>query len=344
MRIGAIGTGILAVLALGAFLLWNATFIVTVTQQALVLRFGQIVQTALDPGLYFKVPFVDNVVMLEKRILEITVPRQGQVLEVITVSEQVEDLPSPVGPPAPDAGAAADPAAPAPAAPANTETNRLAVDAFARYRIDNPLLFFQSLGSQFAAESQLNTIINSAVRRVLSGARLSEIVATRRAQLMQEITRQVDTEARRLGIRVVDVRLSRADLPQAISSSVFERMRARFIEQATRIRSEGRQQAQQIRAAAERDAQIIQARGQQRADELRGEGEARRSAIFAEQFSRDPEFFEFYRRLQAIENGLIGGQTRLVISPDSDFFRTLNDPSTAARRNAAPPATGTAQP
>ncbi len=322
MRSGIFGTAFLVIVAVVAFTLWNAAFIVTWTQQALVLRFGQVVRQATDPGLYFKVPFIDNLVVLEKRILEVTVPRGGSTagassLEVITADQQT-------GTSATGEAIAAE------------QTKRLAVDAFARYRITNPLLFYQTLQTEAAAQGQLNTIINGSVRRVLGGARFSEIVRDKRSALMAEITKQVDTETKRYGIQMVDVRLSRADLPSALSNSVFESMKTFFKQQATQTRSIGAQRAQEIRADAERQATIIEAEAQQKADQTRGQGEAERAAIFAQAFSKDPSFYEFYRRMQAIEAGLGGNQTRLVISPNSDFFRTLNSPKTTTTGQGAP--------
>jgi modulator of FtsH protease HflC len=322
MRSGIFGTAFLVVVAIVGFILWNAAFVVSVTQQALVLRFGQVVRQATDPGLYFKVPIIDNVVVMEKRILEVTVPRGGATggpaaLEVITADRQTGT--SSTG-----------------EAIAAEQTKRLAVDAFARYRITDPLLFYQTLQSVQAAEGQLNTIINGSVRRVLGGARFSEIVRDRRSALMADITKQVDTETRRYGITMVDVRLSRADLPSALSESVFASMRTFFEQQATETRSLGKLRAQEIRANAERQATIIEAEAQQKADQTRGQGEAERAGIFAAAFGKDPKFYEFYRRMQAIERGLGGNQTRLVISPNSDFFRTLNDPTTKTPGPGAP--------
>jgi modulator of FtsH protease HflC len=325
MRSGIFGTALLVILAIVAFITWNAAFIVEQTQQALVLRFGQVVRQATMPGLYFKLPIIDNVVLMEKRILEVTVPRSvggtAGALEVITADQQAIEAQGANG-----------------AAVAAEQTKRLAVDAFARYRILDPLLFYQSLGTVQSAESQLNTIINGAVRRVLGGARFSEVVRERRSQLMAEITKQVDTEVKRYGIQMVDVRLSRADLPSALSESVFASMRTFFTQQATQTRSLGEQRAAEIRANAERQATIIRAEAQQTADKTRGQGEAERAAIFADAFGKDPEFYAFYRRMQAIETGLGGNQTRLVISPNSDFFRTLNDPAAPSPPGAGAPA------
>jgi modulator of FtsH protease HflC len=330
MRSGIFGTAFLIILAVVAFIGWNASFVVPQTQQVLVVRFGQVVREITSPGLYLKLPIVDSAVYIEKRILEVTVPSGGaggqgaSALEVITADQQVDPN-------------AAPPAADAPIV-APEQTKRLAVDAFARYRIEKPLLFYQTLQTEAAARGQLNTIINGSVRRVLGGARFSEIVRDRRSALMAEITRQVDAETERYGIQMVDVRLSRADLPSALSESVFASMQTFFTQQATQTRSLGEQRAAEIRANAERQATVIRAEAQQKADETRGRGEAKRAAVFAEAVGRDPEFYEFYRRMQAIERGLGGAQTRLVISPNSDFFRTLNDPASQPLPGTGAPA------
>ena len=313
MRSGIFGTGLLVVLGIAAFVAWNATFVVPQTQQALVLRFGQVVRQATTPGLYMKMPIIDTVIPIEKRILEVTVPRGGQALEVITADQIASTGTDGV-------------------AIAAEQTKRIAVDAFARYRIVEPLLFYQTLQSVAAAEGQLNTIINASVRRVLGGARFSEVVREKRAALMVEVTRQVDAETKRYGIQIVDVRLARADLPSALSTSVFESMKTLFTQQATETRSIGDQRAQEIKANANRQATVIKAEAVQKADQVRGQGEAERASIFAAAFGKDPSFYEFYRRMQAIERGLGGNQTRLVISPGSNFFKTLNDPAGAGAK------------
>ena len=312
MRTNMLGSALLIVIAVALFFVWNAFFIVQQTQQALVLRFGQVVNVVTEPGLYSKWPFIDNVITLEKLILEVDVPgpARPQGEEVITADEPTQQ------------GVAGE------------QRKRLVVDAFARYRIANPLLFYQSVGSVQGAESRLSTVIISAVRRVLGGVRLSDVVREKREQLMAEIRRQVDVEAKNFGIAIVDVRLRRADLPQATSEFVFKSMRAQFVQQATDIRSRGQQKATEVQADTDRRATIIRAEAQQRADQARGDGDAQRNAIFAESFGRDPEFFSFYRSMQAYEAGLNKSDTRLVIAPDTDFFRYFNDPRGRSRSSA----------
>jgi modulator of FtsH protease HflC len=305
MKSGTLGTGVLVLAGLLLFVIWNSVFVVQQTQQALVLRFGAAQKVITEPGLNFKVPFIDSVVTLEKLILDVDVPGKNrpQGEEVITADE------------------------PAAQGVAGEERKRLVVDAFARYRIREPLLFYQTIGTITLAESQLSTIISSAVRRVLGGVRLSDVVREKREALMTEIRKQVDDEVKKFGIAIVDVRLRRADLPPQTSNSVFESMKAQFKQQATDIRSRGEQRATEVRAEADRRAQIIRADAQQKADILRGDGDASRNAIFNEAYGRDAEFFSFYRSMQAYEQGLKKEDTRLILSPNSDFFRYLNNPS-----------------
>ncbi len=308
MKSSFFGTGALIVLAIAAFFAWNTFFIVSQTQQALVLRFGEPVAVIKEPGLKTKVPLIDTVVLLDKWILDVDVPGSSrpQGEEVITADE------------------------PAKLGVAGEERKRLVVDAFARYRIVDPLLFYQTVGTVQGAEARLQPVLISAVRRVLGGVRLSDVVRDKREQLMADIKKQSNAEAKSFGIDMVDVRLRRADLPQQTSDSVFKSMRAQFEQQATDIRSRGKQRAQEIQADADRRATVIRAEAQQTADVTRGEGDAQRSAVFAEAYNQDRNFFAFYRSMQAYEKGLNKDDTRLVISPDSAFFRFMNDPSGTA--------------
>ena len=305
MRSGLFGTAAIIILAAIAFIAWNVFFIVSQTEQALVLRFGQVVNVITSPGLNTKLPLIDTVVKLDKLILDIDVPGNSrpQGEEVITADE------------------------PAQLGVLGEERKRLVVDAFARYRITDPLKFYQSVGSVVGAQSRLSVIIISSVRRVLGGVRQSDIVREKREALMGDIKKQVDDEAKNFGIDVIDVRLRRADLPPATSESVFNSMKASFKQQATDIRSRGEQRALEIRADADRRATIIRAEAQQKADETRGEGDAERNRIFADAYGKDPDFFGFYRSMQAYETGLKSGDTRLVLSPDSPFLRFFSNPT-----------------
>jgi membrane protease subunit HflC len=293
-------TGLLILLALLAIVLYSSIFIVQQTQYALVLRFGA-VQSAIDqPGLKFKLPLVDNVTYFDKRILDLDLPVQTLL---------------------------------------SADRQNLEVDAFTRYRIVDPLKFYQAVGNIPLANQRLSSFTNSVMRNVLASASRDAIVRTERAALMNRIQDDVNRQAQSLGIQMVDVRLTRVDLPAANSQAVYQRMRTEREREAADLRANGQQQAQTIRARAEREATIIRAEANQTAEQLRGQGDADRNRILAEAFGLDPEFFAFYRSMQAYEAGFKGSDTRLVLSPDSEFFRYFNDAT--GRRNGgggAPPA------
>ena len=285
---GGVGLIILVVIAIAVYL---SVFIVSQTQQALVLRFGRVVEEIKQPGLYYKLPLVDNVVYFDNRILDLDSPP----LEIIA-----------------------------------SDQKRLVVDAWGRYRIINPLLFFQSVGSIEVADSRLSTFTNSAVRQVLGAATFIQLVRDERAKLMSLITARVDREARGLGIEMVDVKIRRADLPEANSQAIYQRMQTERQQEATQIRALGEQQARRIRAEADRTAVVIVAEAQKESEETRGRGEADRNNILAAAFNADPDFFGFYRSMQAYQEGLGNTDTRWVISPDSEFFRYFTDPGNTA--------------
>ena len=294
MTRGIGGFAVLVILALCAFVAGSALFTVDQTEQALVLRFGEPVPgrgLITQPGLNAKIPFVESVVFLDKRILDLETPKQ----EVLASDNQ-----------------------------------RIEVDAFVRYKITDPLKFYQTVGSIARANNQLASVLNSAVRRVLGEATLTEIVRDKRAQLMIGIRDQVDTEGKRLGVAVIDVRIRRADLPKEISEKVFSRMQTERQREATEYRAQGSEQAQRIRAKADRDVIVLLAETQRVADQTRGEGEGERNRIFAEAFGKDPDFFSFYRSMQAYEAGLKAGDTRMVLSPKSEFFRFFGNSSGVA--------------
>ncbi|HQS47750.1 MAG: protease modulator HflC [Rhizobiales bacterium 24-66-13] len=280
--------GVLAVIAVVVLIgLYSSAFIVNQTQQALVLRLGDPLTPITSPGLHWKIPFIDSVVYLDKRILDLENPSQ----EVIA-----------------------------------SDQKRLVVDAFARYRISNPLRFYQAVGSIEAANSRLATVLNSSLRRVLGESTFTSVVRDDREGLMRRIAEQVNREASNFGIVVVDVRIRRADLPEANSQAVFQRMQTERQREAAEIRAQGAEAAQRLRSRAEREATIVVAEATSRGEQLRGQGDAERNAIFADAFGRDPDFFAFYRSMQAYEASLKPGDTRLLISPDSTFFRYFVDP------------------
>ena len=280
---------VLGAIALVAVL---SAFVVQQTQQALVLRFGAINRVITDPGLKFKMPFIDSVITIDKRVLDLDLPVQ----EVLA-----------------------------------SDQNRLSVDAFARYRITNALLFFQTVNNINGANAQMNRIANSSIRNILADATYTAIVRTDRAALMNRIQDDVNRQARAFGIEIVDVRLTRVDLPAANSQAVFQRMQTERQREAADLRANGSQTSQEIRARADRDVQVLLGEAGRKSDETRGQGDAERNRIFAAAFNKDPEFFSFYRSMQAYETGLRAGETRMVLSPNSDFFRFFNDPQGRAR-------------
>ena len=277
----------------------TSAFIVRQTEQALVLRFGEPIMgrgLITDPGLHFKVPFIETVVYLDNRILDLETSKQ----EVLA-----------------------------------SDNNRIEVDAFLRYKIVDPLRFYQSVGTTQRADGQLANVLNSAVRRVLGEANMPQIVRDQRAQLMVRIREQVEQEASKFGVTIKDVRIRRADLPKQISEKVFSRMQTERAREAAEFRAQGAEQAQRITSKADRDVVVLRAQAQQQADQLRGEGEAERNGIFAEAYGKDPDFFSFWRSMQAYEAGLKSGDTRLILSPTSQFFRYFGN---SGRQGEAAPA------
>ena len=299
MKLGLAG-GVLAVLAvIAAIIGYSSLFTVHQTRLALVVRLGQPVRVVTEPGLNFKLPLIDSVIYIDKRILDL----ENSAQEVIA-----------------------------------SDQKRLVVDAFARYRIRDALLFYQSVGSIEGANSRLSTLLNAALRRVLGEATLTHVVRDERAALMAKVREQLDREAAAFGITVVDVRIRRADLPAENSQAVYDRMKSERKREATEFRAQGSQRAQEIRARADRDVTVIVAEAQSKGDQMRGEGEAERNRIFAEAFGKDPDFFAFYRSMQAYESGLRHNDTRIVIRPDSDFFRYFADPTGKLREDGKTPA------
>ena len=278
---------IIAATAFAALLLISNTFfIVSQTNQAIVLQFGE-QKTVINrwgtnqPGLYMKAPFVQSVVFFDKRNLGFTLAEQ-----LITGSDQ----------------------------------ERLVVDAFARYRIIDPLRFYQQATFEERGQQRLETILESALRQTLGAVRTDEIISTRRSELMRKIAHQMDAEARGLGVQVIDVRIRQADLVPQVQERVFERMR-----------TERQRVAAEIRADGERQKVFILAEANEKSQKTKGEGDARRAEYFNSSFGRDPEFAGFYRSMQAYEKAIPPG-TQMVVPPDGEFFRYLRDKDGAGRR------------
>jgi membrane protease subunit HflC len=303
MRSPVTGIIVLLLLLLAVVVGYGSVFTVDQTEQALVVRLGKPVDVVTDPGLHFKAPFIDTVIDIDKRILDLENPSQ----EIIA-----------------------------------SDQKRLVVDAFARYRIKTPLRFYQSVGSIQAANIQLTTILNASLRRVLGEVTFIQVVRDEREALMGRIRDQVDKEADAYGIQVVDVRIRRADLPEQNSQAVYQRMQTERQREAAEFRAQGGQKAQEIRSNADREATVIVAEANSKSEQVRGEGDGERNRLFAEAYGKDPDFFAFYRSMTAYENGLKSNDTRFLLRPDSNFFKFFNSPSGAPAAAAATPAAAAA--
>ena len=257
-------------------------FIVKEVNQAIVLQFGDPKRIILKPGLNFKIPFIQNVVFLDKRILNLDTPPE----EVIA-----------------------------------SDQKRLIVDAFARFQIVDPLKFYISVGNERVARSRLSTIINSRIRNVLGQQRLQTLLSEDRSKQMSLIQDGVNNEAENFGIKIVDVRIKRADLPPANSEAIYRRMQTEREREAKEFRAKGAEMAITITSTADKEVTVILADAEKQSEIMKGEGDGQRNKIFADAFGKDPEFFAFYRAMQAYEKSLIGGETSLILSPDSEFFK-----------------------
>ena len=296
MRSGISGIVALFVLLVVVIVGYSSLFTVTQTEQVLVVRLGEPVRVVTEPGLNFKAPFVDTVISIDKRILDLENPSQ----EVIA-----------------------------------SDQKRLVVDAFARYRIKDALRFYQRIGSIQAANIQLTTLLNAALRRVLGEVTFIQVVRDEREALMGRIREQLDKEADGYGISVVDVRIRRADLPEQNSQAVYQRMQTERQREAAEFRAQGGQKAQEIRSKADREATVIVAEANSQAEQVRGAGDGERNRLFAEAYGKDADFFAFYRSMTAYENGLRSNDTRFLLKPDSDFFKYFG--SAAGKPAANPP-------
>ena len=273
---------IVPTIILVGLVIFQSLFIVQEISQAIVLQFGDPKKIVTKAGLNFKLPFIQNVVYLDKRILNL----DNDPEEVIAADQK-----------------------------------RLIVDAFARFKIVDPLKFYISVGNERVARSRLSTIINSRIRGVLGTQELATLLSTDRARQMQIIQSQVNDEAKNFGITIVDVRIKRADLPPANSEAIYKRMQTEREREAKEFRAQGAEIAQKIRSTADKDVTVILAQANKKSEIMKGEGDGQRNKIFANAFGRDPQFFAFYRAMQAYEKALIGGETSLVLSPDSEFFK-----------------------
>ena len=270
-----------AIVVIGV-VLFQSLFIVQEINQAIVLQFGDPKKIISKAGLNFKLPFIQNVVFLDKRILNLDNAPQ----EVIA-----------------------------------SDQKRLIIDAITRFQIIDPLKFYISVGNERVARSRLSTIINSRIRGVLGTQELATLLSTDRTKQMAIIQRDVNKEAKSFGIEIIDVRIKRADLPPANSDAIYKRMQTEREREAKEFRAEGAEIAQKIRSTADKDVTVLLANANKKSEIMKGEGDGQRNKIFASAFGRDPQFFAFYRAMQAYETALIGGETSMVLSPDSEFFK-----------------------
>jgi membrane protease subunit HflC len=275
----------IVVLLTSAFVLYNSAFTVNQTQQALVLQLGDPKRTIQKPGLAFKLPFIQDVTYYEKRVLSL-IPQDAQ--EVI-LSDQ----------------------------------KRLMVDAYARYKITDPLLFYQTVRNENGARGRLEAIIDSSVRRALGNETLASILTGQRNDITRSIGDEVNQSVVSLGLEIIDVRLRRADYPDATSQNIFNRMKSERTREAKEFRATGEEEAQKIRSAAEKTRTVIISEAQQIAQETRGGGDSKAISIYADSFGQDAEFFAFYRSMEAYRKSFGESDTSMILSPDSSFFRYL---------------------
>ncbi len=286
-----------AVVGAAMVLALSSLFTVYQTQQVLITQFGEPIRVIREPGLAWKVPFVQSVIPMDRRLLDYEASGQEVILG---------------------------------------DQRRLVVDTFTRYRIVNPLLFFQTVGATEAGiRLRLAPIVSSALRNVLGNEPLLSVLSADRARIMGEIRRRVNDEARTFGVEVVDVRIRRADLPEENTQAILSRMQSERERVAREQRAEGAEQAQRIRANAERERTVLIAEAQSQAEILRGQGEQMAIRIFADAFQRDPEFFQFWRTMQAWREAFQEGDSRLLLSPDSEFFKYFRSVPTSLQRPAA---------
>jgi membrane protease subunit HflC len=289
---------IAVVLVVAGFLAMSVLFIVTQTEQALVLQFGKPVRVVTVPGLWTKKPFIQNVIVYDRRLLDFEPPPE----EVIA-----------------------------------SDQKRLIVDTYARYRIVNPLLFYQTVAVEATARARLGALVSGSLRQVIGNVTLSALLSPERAAIMTRIRDEVAAQAKPFGIDVVDVRIRRADLPPQNSEAIYARMRSERQQQAALYRGEGTQAAKTVRANADRERTVILADAQRNAQKVRGDGDAKAIEIYAKAYDQDRDFFAFYRSLQAYRDALGSKTTSFVLNPGNNFFRFFENP-TGAPAEAAPAA------
>ena len=278
--------GIVVAAAVGVITLFSSMFTVNQAEQALVLQFGSLQREIREPGLYFKIPFLQSVVHYDKRVLNVNVAQ----LEATDIDQK-----------------------------------KIVVDMYGKYRIVDPLRFYQTVRSEANMEDQLSNLMRETLLGILAGVEMGRVMTAERADLMDQITTEVARTTQQYGIDVIDVRMKRVDLPQVNSEAVFARMSSQRQQEAAGIRASGQRDAQALRAEADKQQVIIVANANKESEILRGEGDAEATRIYNDAFGRDPEFFDLYRSLQAMETGLSGETTTYVGPPSGDFFRYFGE-------------------
>ena len=278
----------LLIVGLVAIIGYFTLFTVIEIKNAIVLQFGDPKRVITSPGLNFKIPFIQNVIFIDNRILDIDAP----AAEVIAADQK-----------------------------------RLIVDAFVKFKIVDVLEFYKAFGNENVARSRISAVVNSRIRGVLGEEPLSAVLSDDRSKLMKQITSLVEAEVNNFGIEIVDVRIKRADLPEANSLAIFRRMQTEREREAKEFRAQGAEIAQRIRSTADKEVTIITSQAEKKSNIIRGEGDGMANSVFAEAFGQDPEFFAFYRAMQAYAEGLKSSDTTMILSPDSEFFKYFSDPS-----------------
>ena len=274
-------------LVIFGFCLYSSFFTVDQTKQAIVLQFGEPKRVVTKPGLNFKMPFIQEVAYFEKRVLSL-VSRDS---EEVILSDQ----------------------------------KRLEVDTYSRFQIIDPLLFYQTVRNELGARQRLESIIDSSVRRVLGKLKLISILSDSRQKIVEDIGSEVNETVKRLGMKIIDVRIRRADYPEATSQNIFNRMRSEREQEAKEFRAQGAEEAQKIRANAEKQKTVLLAEAEREAEAIRGDGDGLAIKIYADAFGRDAKFFKFYRSMQAYEKTFVDKDTTMILSPESEFFSFFGD-------------------
>ena len=275
-----------SILIIIIFISLGCFFVMNEKEQGLVLQFGEPKRVVQDSGLHFKIPMIQNVVRYDKRILEYNLP----VEEVIAVDKK-----------------------------------RMLIDSFARFKIIDPLEFYKTVGNEINVRNRLNSNVISSLRRVVGRVTLDELLSDERSKIMDRIKVEVNDEAKRFGIEVIDVRIRRADLPEANSQAIFDRMKSERLREAKEFRAKGAEEAQRIRAEADKEKTVLLAEASRKSEILKGEGESESISIYSNAFEKDPDFYSFYRSMQAYNSVLGEDGTTMILSPDSQFLEFFNN-------------------